>query len=163
MSDSFQLQGLQHTRPPCSSPTLRVYSNLCPLRQWLRPLRPFNHLILCSPLLLRTSIIPSSSVFSNGSVLHIRCPKYGSFSFNSVLPMNIQDWFILERTGWICFQSKELSSVFSNTTVQKHQFLSAQLSLLVLLSHPYMTTEKSIAVTRQTFVGKIISLLFIKN
>ena len=74
----------------------------------------------------------------------------------SVLPMNIQDWFPLGWTGWISLQSKGLSRVFSNTTVQKHQFFGAQLQL----SHPYMTTGKTIALTRQTFVGKVMSLLF---
>ena len=77
----------------------------------------------------------------------------------SVLPMNIQDWFPLAWTGWISLQSKGLSRVFSNTTVQKHQFFCAQLSL-VQLSHPYMTTGKTIALTRWTFVGKVTSLLF---
>ena len=76
----------------------------------------------------------------------------------SILPMNIQDWFPLGWTSWISLLSKELSRVFSNTTVQKHQFFSAQLSLSN--SHPYMTTGKNVALTRQTFVGKVMSLLF---
>ena len=91
---------------------------------------PSNHLIFCCPLLLLPSIFPSIRVFSNESALSIRWPKYWSFSFSpSVLPMNIQDWFLLGWTGWITLWSKELSRVFSNTTVQKHQFFSAQLSL----------------------------------
>ena len=73
--------------------------------------------------------------------------------------MNIQDWFPLGWTGWISLQSKGLSRVFSNTTVQKHQFFSVQLSSQSN-SHPYMTTGKTIALTRQTFVGKVMSLLF---
>ena len=73
----------------------------------------------------------------------------------SVLPMNIQDWFPLGWTGWIFLQSKGLSRVFSNTTVQKHQFFGAQLSFIVQLSYPYMATGKTIALTRQTFVGKL--------
>ena len=76
----------------------------------------------------------------------------------SVLPMNIQDWFPLGWTGWISLQSKGLSRVFSNTTVQKHQFFCAQL-FIVQLSHSYMTTGKTIALTRRTFVGKVMSLL----
>ena len=88
-----------------------------------------NHLIFCCPLLLLPPIPPSIRVFSNESALHIRWPNYWSFSFTSVLPMNTQDWSPLGWTGWICLQSKEPSRVFSNTTVQKHQFLSAQLSL----------------------------------
>ena len=80
---------------------------------------PSSHLILCSPLLLLPSIFPSIRVFSNKSALHIRWPKYWSFSFN-ILPMNTQDWSPLGWTGWISLQSKGLSRVFSNTTVQKH-------------------------------------------
>ena len=87
---------------------------------------PSNHLILCRPLLL-PSIFPSIRVFSNVSVLPIRWPKYSASA--SVLPMNIQDWLPLEWTGWISLQSKGLSRIFSNTTVQKRQFLGAQLSL----------------------------------
>ena len=80
---------------------------------------PSSHLILCSPLLLLPSIFPSIRVFSNESALHIRWPKYWSFSFN-ILPMKTQDWSPLGWTGWISLQSKGLSRVFSNTTVQMH-------------------------------------------
>ena len=90
---------------------------------------PSNHLILCCPPLLLPSIFPSIRVFSNESALCIRWPKYWSFSFISVLPMNTQDWSPLGWTGWISLQSKGLSRVFSNTTVEKHQFFGAQLSL----------------------------------
>ena len=90
---------------------------------------PSNHLILCHPLLLLPSIFPSIRVFSNESVLHIRWPKYWSFS-SSVSPSNEYSGLIsLGWTGWISLQSKGLSRVFSNTTVQKHQFFSTQLSL----------------------------------
>ena len=89
---------------------------------------PSNHLILCH-LLLPFSIFPSISVFSNESVLRIRWPKYWSLGSASILPMNIQDWLPLGWAGWISLQSKGLSRVFSNTTVQKHQFFSTQLSL----------------------------------
>ena len=88
-----------------------------------------NHLILCCPLLLLTSIFPSLKVFSNESVLPIRWPKYWSFSFSISPSINIQDWSPLGWTGWISLQSKGLSRVFSNTTVQKYQFVSTQLSL----------------------------------
>ena len=87
---------------------------------------PPNHLILCSPLLLLPSIFPRIRVFSKESVLPIRWPKYWSFSFRSVLPMNIQNWFPLGLTGLISLLSKALSRVFSNTTVQKHQFFGTQ-------------------------------------
>ena len=88
---------------------------------------PSNHLILCHPLLLLPSIFPSIKVFSNESALCIRWSKYWSSASTSVLPMHIQDLFPLGWTGWISLQSKGLSKVFS--TVQKHQFFSAQLSL----------------------------------
>jgi len=88
---------------------------------------PSNYLILCRPLLLLPSVFWSIRVFSNKSVLHSRWPEYWSSA--SVLPMDIQDWFPLGLTGWISLQSKGLSRVFSNTTVQKHQFFGAQHSL----------------------------------
>ena len=91
---------------------------------------PSKHLILCRPLLLPPSIFPSIRVFSNESVLLIRWPKDWNFASASLLPMNIHDWFTWGSTIWISLQSKGLSKVFSNTTVQKHQFFGAQLSLL---------------------------------
>ena len=115
---------------------------------------PSNHLILCHPLLLPPSIFPSIRVFSNESALCIRWPKYWSFSFN-ISPSNEYSW-----TGWISLLSKGLSRVFSNATVQKHQFFGAQLSYRVQLSYPYITTGKTKALTRWTFVGKVMSLLF---
>ena len=90
---------------------------------------PFNHLILCQPLLLLPSIFLGIRVFSSDSVLHIRWPKYWGFRFSSVLPMNIQDWFPLRLTGLISWLSKGFSRVFSTATVQKHQFFGTQLSL----------------------------------
>ena len=90
---------------------------------------PSSHLILCCPLLLLPPMPPSIRVFSNESTLRMRWPKYWSFSFNIILPMNTQDWAPLGWTGWISLQSKGLSRVFSNITVQKHQFFSTQLSL----------------------------------
>ena len=89
---------------------------------------PSSHRILCCPLLLLPPIPPSITVFSNESVLHNRWPKYSSSASASVLPMNIQDWFPLGLTGLISLQSKGLSRVFPNTTVQKHKFFGAQLS-----------------------------------
>ena len=125
MSDSLQPHGLQHTRSPCLSTTPRVYSNSCPLSRWCHPTTSF-------------SVVPFSSCLQS-------CPESGSFQISqfftlcgqsigvsasaSVLPMNIQDWFPLGWTDWISLQSKGLSKVFSNTTVQKHQFFDAQLSL----------------------------------
>ena len=89
---------------------------------------PSSHLILCRPLLLLPPNPPSITVFSNESALLIRWPKYWSLSLTLVLPMNTQDWSPLGWTGWISLQSKGLSRVFSNTTVQTHQFFGAQLS-----------------------------------
>ena len=90
---------------------------------------PSNHLILCCPLLLLPSIFPSIMVFSNESALSIGWSKYWSFSSTSALPKNTEDWFPLGWTRWISLQSKGLPRVFSNTTLQIHQFFSAQLSL----------------------------------
>ena len=123
MSDSLRPLGLQHARPPCTSPTPRVYSNMS-----TESVRPSNHLILCHTLFLPPWIFTSIRIFSYESVLCIRWPKYWSFSF-SISPSNeYLDWFPLGWTGWISLQSKGLSRVFSNTTVQKHQFFGAQLS-----------------------------------
>ena len=119
MSDSLWPHGPQHARPPCPSPTPRVYSNS----------HPSNHLIICHPLLLPPSIFPSIRVFSNESALHIMWPKDWSFSFSISPSTNIQDWSPLRWTGWISLQPKVISRVFSKTTVQKHQFFCIQLSL----------------------------------
>ena len=109
----------------------------------IESMMPFNHLILCCPLLLLPSIFPSIRVFSNESVLRIRWPSIGVSASASVLPMNIQYWFPLGWLGWILLQSKGLSRVLSNTTVQKHQFFSAPAFFIVQLSHPCMTTGKN--------------------
>ena len=90
---------------------------------------PSNHLILCHPLLLLPSIFPSIRVFSNGPFFASSCQSIAVSASASVLPMNIQDWFPLGWTGWISLQSKGLSRVFSDTTLQKHQIFGAQLSL----------------------------------
>ena len=118
-----------------------------------------NHLILCHSLLLLPSIFPRIRVFPSESVLCIRWPKYWASASASLLLMNIQDWFPLWLTGLISLQSKRLSRVFSNTTVQNHQFFSALCSLWF---NSYIHTwpqEKNIVLTRRTFVGKVMSLL----
>ena len=147
----------------CSMPGLSVHHQLPESTKpmSIESVMPSNHLILCGPLLLPPSTFPSIRVFSNESVLRVSC--IGVSGSASVLPMNIQDWFPLGLTGWIFLQSKGLSRVFSNTTVKKQQFFGAQLSLLrllVQLSYPYMTTGKTIALTRRSFVGKVVPLLF---
>ena len=120
---------------------------------------PSNHLILCHPLLLPPSFLPSIRVFSNESALCIRWPKYWSFSIS---PSNEYSGLISFRvTDLISLQSKGLSRVFSNTTVQKHQFFGAQLSSQSNSLIHYLTTGKTIALARWIFVGKVMSLLLI--
>ena len=121
-------------------------------------LMPSDHLILCRPLLLLPSSFPASGSFSVNWLFASGGQGTGTSDSASVLSMNIQDWFPLGWPGWISLQSKGLSTVFSNTTVQKHQFFSSQLSLIN--SHPYMTTGKTIALTIWIFVSKVMSLLF---
>ena len=120
---------------------------------------PSNHLILCSPLLLLPSIFSSIRVFSNESALRISGQSIGVSASTSVLPMNTQDWSPLGWTGWISLQSKGLSRVFSYTTVQNYQFFRTAFFIVQLL-HPYLTTAKTIALTRWTFVGKVMSQFF---
>ena len=95
----------------------------------IKSVKPSNHLILCCPLLLPPSTFPSIRIVSNESVLHITWPKYWVSASASFLPKNTQGWSPLEWVGWISLQFKGLSRVFSNTTVQKHQFFGAQFSL----------------------------------
>ena len=121
---------------------------------------PFNHLILCLPLLLLPSIFPSIKVFSNESALRIRWPKYWSFSF-SVNTSNEYSGLISFRIDWFDLLSGRLSRVYSNTThSSKASILWHSAFFTVQLSHPYMTSGKTIALTIWTFVGKVISLLF---
>ena len=125
MSYSLRPHGLQHTRPPCPSPTPGVYSNSCPLSRWCHPtiLSSVNSFFSCLQSFPASGSFPMSQFFASGGQ-SIRVSASAS-----VLPMHSQDWFPLGWTGWISLQSKGLSRVFSNTTIQKHQFFSAQLSL----------------------------------
>ena len=125
VSDSLRPHEPQHTRPPCPSPTPRVHPNPHPLCQWCHPT-------------ISSSVIPFSSYpqsfpawgsFQMSQVFESGGQSIGVSASTSVLPMNTQDWSPLGWTGWISLQSKGLSRVFSNTTVQKHQFFGAQLSL----------------------------------
>ena len=113
----------------CQASESIINNQSLPKLMSIESVMPSNHLILCRPLLLLPSVFPSSRVFSKESVLHVRWTKYWSFSFNISPSKNTQDWFRLGWTGWISLQSKGLSRVSSNTTVQKHQFFGAQLSL----------------------------------
>ena len=134
------IHGLQNDRLLHSTPSL---GSLLKFKfMSIESMRPSNHLSLGRPLLLLPSVFPSIRVFSSESDLQIRWPNY--WSFISVLSMNIQGWFLLGLTGLISLLFKGLSGVFSSTIVQKHQFFHAQPSLWPKLSHPYMTTGKTI-------------------
>ena len=125
VSNSLRPHGLQHSRPPCPSPTLGVYSNSYPLSWWCHP-------TISSSVVLSSSSLqsfPASGSFQMSQFFASGGQNIGVSASASVLPMNTQDWFPLGWTGWISLQSKGLSRVFSNTTVQKHQFFSAQLCL----------------------------------
>ena len=112
----------------CQASLFITNSRSLPKPMSIKPVMPSSHLILCRPLLLLPPILPSIRVFSNESTLRMRWQSTGVSTSASVLPMNTQDWSPLGWTGWISLQSKGLSRVLSNTTVQKHQFFSAQLS-----------------------------------
>ena len=155
MSDSLWPNESQHARPPCPSPTPGVYSNSCPLSRWCHP--AISSVIPFSPCL---QSLPASGSFPMSQLFAWDGQSIGVSASTSVLPMNTQDWSPLGWTGWISLQSKELSRVFSNTTVQKHQFFQCSAFFTVQLSHSYMTTGKTITLTRWTFVGKVMSLLF---
>ena len=124
VSDSWQHHGLQHARLPCPSPTPRAYSNSCPLSWWCHPTTSSSFVSFSSCL----QSFPASGCFSMSQFFASAGQRIGVSASAWVLPMNIQDWFPLGWTGWISLQSKGLSGVFSNTTVQKHQFFGAQLS-----------------------------------
>ena len=121
---------------------------------------PSNHLILCRPLLLLPSIFPSIRVFSNESVLHIRWPKDWSFSF-SISPSNKYSGLISFRMGWLDLLTVQgtLKSLLQHHSSEA-SILQCSAFYMVKPSHPYMTTGKTIALTTQTFVGKVMSLLF---
>ena len=119
---------------------------------------PSSHLILCHPLLLPPSIFPSNRVYSNESVLHIRWPKYWNFSF-SINPSYEYSGLISYRIDWFDFLAGSLKS-FLQLHSSKALVLQCSAFYIVQLSHPYMTTGKTIALTRWTFVSKVMSLLF---
>ena len=127
---------------------------------WVGEFLPSSHLILCCPLLLLPSIFPSSRVFSNESALCIRWPKYWSFSFNTS-PSNEHPRLISFRMDWLELLAVQgtLKSLLQHHT-SKAPVLLCSAFFVVQLSHPYMNTGKTIALTRQTFVGKVMSLLF---
>ena len=125
VSSSLRPHGLQYARPPCPSPAPRAYSNSFPLSRWCHPTISSSVVPLSSCF----QSFPESGSFPRSQFLTSGGQSTGVSASASVLPMNIQDWFPLGWTGWISLLSKGLSRVFSNTTVQKQQFFSAQLSL----------------------------------
>ena len=156
MTDSLWPQGLQHSRPPVSITNSWSLLKLMSIESVM----PSNHLILCHPLLLPPSIFPSIRVFSNESFLHIKWPKYWSFSF-SISPSNEYSGLISFRIDWLDLLAVQetLKSLLQHHS-SKASILQHSAFVTVQLSHPYMTNGKTIALTRWTFVGKIMSLLY---
>ena len=146
MSDILRPHGLQHARPPCPSPTPRVYSNSSPLSRWCHPT-----ISSCRPLLL-PSVFPSIRVFSNESVLCIRWLKFWSFS-SSISPSKEYSGLISFRMDWLDLLAVQ-GTQESSPTPQFKGINSSALSFL------YMSNGKTIVLTRQTLVGKVMSLLF---
>ena len=146
----------------CSMPGLPVHHQLQspPKPESIESVMPSNHLILCCPLLLLPSIFPRIRVFSSESALRIRWPKYWSFSFN-ISPSNEHPGLISFRMDWLDLLSVQgtLKSLLQHHS-SKASILLHSAFFIVQLSHPYMTTGKTIALTRRTFVGKVMSLLF---
>ena len=145
----------------CSTPGLPVQVSQSPPKLMsIKLVMPSNHLILCHPLLLLPSIFPSIRVFSNKAALHIRWPKYWSFSF-SISPCNEYSGLTSLRMDWLgspC--SPRDSQESSQHHSSKASILQCSAFFMVQISHPYLTTGKTIALTRQTFVSKVMSLLF---
>ena len=150
VSDSFWHHESQHSRPPCPSPTPRVHPDSCPSSQ----LMPSSHLILCRPLLLLPPIRPSIRVFSNESTLCMRWPKYWSFSF-SISPSKEHPGLISFRMSWLDLPTVQgtLKSLLQHHS-SKASILQCSAFFTVQLSHPYMTTGKTIALTRRTLLAK---------
>ena len=146
MSDSLPPHGQQHARIPCLSSTPGACSNLCPSNWWCHPTISSSVIPFCCLQSFPVSgSFPMSQFFTSGD------QSIGVSASAYVFPMSIQDWFPLGLTGSISLQSKGLSRVFFNTTVQEHQFFGNSAFFMVQPSHPYMTTGKTIALTRWTF------------
>ena len=155
MSDSLQPHEPQHARPPCPSPAPRVYQNSCPLSRWCHPtisssVVPFSS---CPQSFPASGSFPMSQFFASGG------QSIGLSASASVLPMNTQDWSPLGWTGWSSLQSKGLSRIFSNTTVQSINCWVLSLLYGASLTSIYESGKKH-TLTRETFVGKLMSLLF---
>ena len=145
----------QHARPPCPSPSRRVHSNSCPSSQWC-------HLAISSSVIPFSSCpqsLPASGSFLMSQLFTWGGQSTGVSALALFLPKNTQDWSPLEWTGWISLQSKD-SQESSQHHSSKASILLHSAFFTVQLSHPYMTTGKTIALTRRNFVGKVMSLLF---
>ena len=155
MSDPLRPHGLQHARPPCPSPTPKVYSNSYPLSRWCHPSISSSFV----PFFSCFQSFPASGSFQM-SVLCFRWPKYWSFSFN-ISPSNEYSGLISFRMDWLDFLAVQetLRSIFQHHSSEASN-LRRLTFFMVQLSHPYMTTGKTIALTRWTFVSKVMSLLF---
>ena len=156
MSNSLPPHELQHARPPCPSQTPRAYSNSCPSSWWCHPaisssVVPFSS---CPHPSQQGGSLPLSQLFSWGG------QSTGVSASASALPMNTQDWSPLGWTGWISLKSKGLSKSLLQHHSSKASIFWRSAFFTVQLSHPYMTSGKTIALTRRTFVGKVKSLLF---
>ena len=158
------VQSLSHVRPSVTPWTTACQVSLSITNSWnllkLMSVMPFNHLILCHPFLFPPSIIPSIKVFSNESVLCIRWPKYWIFSF-SISPSNEYSGLFSLRVDWLdlLIVQGTLKSLLQHHSL-KASILQCSAFFIIQLSHPYMTTGKTISLTRWTFVGKVMSLLF---
>ena len=154
VSDSLRPHESQHARPPCPSPTPGVHPDTS-----IESVIPSSHLILCRPLLLMPPIPPSIRVFSNESTLRMTWPKYWSFSF-SIIPSKEIPRLISFRMDWLDLLAVQgtLKSLLQHYR-SKASILWHSAFFIVQLSHPYVTTGKTIALTRQTFFGKVMSLL----
>ena len=156
MSNSLRPHGLQHAMPPCASPVLGVYSNSCPSCQWchatiLPSVVPFASCLQSFPA---SGSFRMSQFFASGG------QSIAVSASTSVLPMNIQDWSPLGRTGWISWESPRDSQESSKHHSSKASVLWFSAFFIIQFSHSYMTTGKNIALTRWTFVGRVISVLF---
>ena len=147
-------------RTTASQASLSITNSLSLPKLMSKLVMPSNHTIFCHPLLLLPSILPSIRVFSNESVLCIKWPKYWSFSFN-ISPSNEHSGLISMRMDWMVLLAVQgtLKSLLQHHS-SKASILQCSAYFIVQLSHPYMTTGKTIALTRRTFVGKVMSLLF---
>ena len=150
----LQPRGLPHTRLPCPSPTPITCSNSCPSSRWCHPTISSSVILFCLQSFPASGSFQMSQFFASGG------QSIGVSALASLLPMNIVDWLPLGLTSWISLQSKGLSKSLLQHHSSKTSILRPSALFIVHLSHPYMTAGKTIALTRQNFVGKVMSLLF---